>query len=127
MAEPNVTIISASIPVLRGFVRNVRKGTTSGSHPAGAYIRTGDNSHKIYGARSTNRTRSDGHNADGESDTSILRHSDGVEPGITRRTEIKVEYGSSEDMDGQKPTTNNSLGAIEMDRLGLRRDRMSNM
>ncbi|TDZ24365.1 hypothetical protein Cob_v003449 [Colletotrichum orbiculare MAFF 240422] len=47
MAEPNVTVISASIPVLRGFVRNVRKRTES-SPGAGAYVKTGDHSSKFY-------------------------------------------------------------------------------
>ncbi|GJC86163.1 hypothetical protein ColLi_09001 [Colletotrichum liriopes] len=47
MAEPNVAIISASIPVLRGFVRNVRKGTES-SPGVDVYRKTGDTSGSLY-------------------------------------------------------------------------------
>lgn len=127
MAEPNVTIISASIPVLRGFVRNVRRGTSSGSHPAGAYIRTGDNSHKIYGARSTNRTRSDTRNVDGESDRSILEHADANHGGITRKVEVNIEYGSAEDMDKLRTAANATGEEIEMDRIGASRDRATRL
>ncbi|KAL6352357.1 hypothetical protein LRP88_14339 [Fusarium phalaenopsidis] len=43
MAEPNVTIVSASIPVLRGFIRNVRTRTDS-TPRADMYLKTGENS-----------------------------------------------------------------------------------
>ncbi|RSL44531.1 hypothetical protein CEP54_014636 [Fusarium duplospermum] len=47
MAEPNVTIVSASTPVLRGFIRNVR--TRSNSTPrAGTYLKTGENSTRRF-------------------------------------------------------------------------------
>ncbi|GKT52824.1 integral membrane protein [Colletotrichum tofieldiae] len=47
MAETNVAIISASIPVLRGFVRNVRKGTES-SPGVDVYRKTGGTSGSFY-------------------------------------------------------------------------------
>ncbi|KZL81186.1 integral membrane protein, partial [Colletotrichum incanum] len=67
MAEPNITIISASIPVLRGFVRNVRKGTES-SPGAGAYMKTGG----FYDRSIATVARAKPQDEDTASDSSIL-------------------------------------------------------
>lgn len=120
MAEPNVTIISASIPILRGFVRNIRKGTTSGSHPAGAYIRTDDNSHTIYGPHSSNRTRSNTNNIDTESDTSILRCANTLNSTGHFNDE---NYGKDSSRQGEEhrgKATHNGVEEIEMDSITLR-------
>ncbi|KAF6824058.1 hypothetical protein CPLU01_11054 [Colletotrichum plurivorum] len=96
MAEPNVTIISASIPVLRGFVRNVRKRTES-SPGAGAYIKTGENSSRFYNRSVATAVRTAPKDQDVGSDSSILgngsQDADKVSGrGIALTTEISVEY-----------------------------------
>ncbi|KAK1658345.1 hypothetical protein BDP55DRAFT_565433 [Colletotrichum godetiae] len=96
MAEPNVTIISASIPVLRGFVRQVRKRTESSSG-AGAYIKTGDASGRFYNQSTVTATRGEPRDRDASSDSSILvseqqGSSAGGGGGITWTTEKSVEY-----------------------------------
>lgn len=96
MAEPNVTIISASIPVLRGFVRNVRKRTES-SPGAGAYIKTGDNSSRFYNRSVATAVRTTPKDQDVGSDSIILgngqQDGDMVSGrGIALTTEISVEY-----------------------------------
>jgi hypothetical protein len=69
-----VTIISASIPVLRGFTRAVR--SKNASEPvSGPYIRTG-NSSNAYG-RSGRRTRTDEVDDFDGSDASILGPTEG--------------------------------------------------
>ncbi|OLN83296.1 hypothetical protein CCHL11_03165 [Colletotrichum chlorophyti] len=96
MAEPNVTIISASIPVLRGFVRNVRKRTES-SPSGGAYVQTGDVSGRFYNRSTVTAVKKDGKDQDAASDSSILVKGlrDGANSGgggITSTTEVSVEY-----------------------------------
>ncbi|KAM9874304.1 hypothetical protein VD0004_g8215 [Verticillium dahliae] len=39
-AEPNATIVAASIPVLRDLVRNVRSGRGPSAYSSGQYIRS---------------------------------------------------------------------------------------
>lgn len=104
MAEPNVTIVSASIPVLRGFVRNVRNRSSEPSYPNGAgYSRTGDSNGKFYNRSTVTAQRKDDDDIDVGSDSSILgRDSNinnaqrdgraGAGGGITWTTEISVEY-----------------------------------
>ncbi|KAL2880349.1 hypothetical protein SGCOL_004402 [Colletotrichum sp. CLE4] len=96
MAEPNVTIISASIPVLRGFVSQVRKRTES-SPGAGAYIKTGDASGRFYNQSTVTATRGEPRDHDASSDSSILvseqqGSSAGGGGGITWTTQKSVEY-----------------------------------
>ncbi|KAF9875396.1 hypothetical protein CkaCkLH20_07216 [Colletotrichum karsti] len=96
MAEPNVTIISASIPVLRGFVRSARKRTES-SPGAGAYIKTGEQSSRFYNRSVVTATRAEPRDQDSASDKSILGKTprDGNTPaagGIALTTEVSVEY-----------------------------------
>ncbi|KAL0932299.1 uncharacterized protein CTRU02_213252 [Colletotrichum truncatum] len=122
MAEPNVTIISASIPVLRGFVRNVRKKT--GSSPgAGAYLKTGDHSSRFYNRSVVTATRNEPKDQDAASDSSILgpnqREGDGLSSGrIELTTEVSVEYesrpktGVARQVEGQN---NSTRGEYEMD------------
>ncbi|KAF4981519.1 hypothetical protein FZEAL_2704 [Fusarium zealandicum] len=94
MAEPNVTIVSASIPVLRGFVRNARNRT--GSSPGtGGYIKTGNSSRKFPNHTHTTAIRAERTvDPDGASDRSILaghpQNGDGA--GIIWTTEVSVEY-----------------------------------
>ncbi|TDZ61815.1 hypothetical protein CTRI78_v004060 [Colletotrichum trifolii] len=93
----NVTVISASIPVLRGFVRNVRKRTES-SPGAGVYVKTGDHSSKFYNRSTITAAKSRSKDEDGGSDGSILdqaqtQHADGLSGrGIALTTEIRVEH-----------------------------------
>ncbi|KAJ4266069.1 hypothetical protein NW762_004043 [Fusarium torreyae] len=91
MAEPNVTIISASIPVLRGFVRHTR--SRSGSSPGtGAYIKTGNSSNK-FGTRShTAAARANPVDLDTDSDKSILSGQTGNSGAIMWTTEVTIEY-----------------------------------
>ncbi|KAF5025654.1 hypothetical protein F66182_2260 [Fusarium sp. NRRL 66182] len=89
MAEPNVTIISASIPVLRGFVRQAR--TRTGSTP-GAYMKTGNSTGK-FGSRShTTAVRADPAEIDTDSDKSILGGQTGNPGAIMWTHEVSVEY-----------------------------------
>ncbi|KAK1727041.1 uncharacterized protein BDZ83DRAFT_772326 [Colletotrichum acutatum] len=112
MAEPNVTIISASIPVLRGFVRQVRKRTES-SPGAGAYIKTGDTSGRFYNRSTVTATRAEPRDQDASSDSSILvsgqqgSNASG-RGGITWTTEVSVEYAP-------RPQTGNHNGSMETD------------
>ncbi|KAF4466640.1 Integral membrane [Fusarium albosuccineum] len=117
MAEPNVTIISASIPVLRGFVRNVRN--RSGSSPGtGAYMKTGNSSSR-FNNRShvhTTEVRADAADQDGASDRSILgRGPEGGDGGgITWTTEVSVEYEAA---DMKQP----AKGAVNVEEFEMRR------
>ncbi|TDZ34401.1 hypothetical protein C8035_v009375 [Colletotrichum spinosum] len=110
MAEPNVTVISASIPVLRGFVRNVRKRTES-SPGAGAYVKTGDHGSKFCNRSTVTAAKSRSEDEDGGSECSILdqaqtQHADGLSGrGIALTTEIRVEHES-----GQVISTNTNNG-----------------
>lgn len=83
MAEPNVTIVSASIPVLRGFSRNLRTKKTSAS-ASGPYVRTGDSSNLYDNAG--RRSRTDGFCDYDGSDRSIL----GPDSGNDNRTKDAV-------------------------------------
>lgn len=125
MAEPNVTIISASIPVLRGFVRNVRKRTES-SPGAGAYLKTGDNSGRFYNRSVVTTVRADPKDQDAASDSSILDRSNNNGDinnggGITWTTEISVEYEPrpSDGKQGTSASSKKPSNAVEfeMDRM----------
>ncbi|KAM0561946.1 hypothetical protein ACHAPJ_002387 [Fusarium lateritium] len=100
MAEPNVTIISASIPVLRGFMRSPRTRSGSKGQKAGTYLKTGDNSaSRFYNRSVVTTTRPDPKDNDNASDSSILggSSSDRVprsDEGITWTHEVTVEYES---------------------------------
>ncbi|KAH8736118.1 hypothetical protein BGZ61DRAFT_341490 [Ilyonectria robusta] len=100
MAEPNVTIISACLPVLRSLVRNVRMRTDS-TPRAGGYLKTGDNSaERFYTRTTTTAVRAAPKDQDGASDSSILGRNpqdgdSGSGEGIARTTEISVTYESS--------------------------------
>ncbi|KAM0277138.1 hypothetical protein ACHAQH_006032 [Verticillium albo-atrum] len=96
MAEPNVTIISASIPVLRGFVRNARVRTESNQN-GGGYMKTGgSSSNKFYNSVTVTAARAEqkGADGDGDSDRSILGRGpqERSNDGITWTTEVSVEY-----------------------------------
>ncbi|EEU38528.1 uncharacterized protein NECHADRAFT_88658 [Fusarium vanettenii 77-13-4] len=74
IAEPKVTIVSASIPVLRGFIRNVRTRTDS-TPRASTYLKTGDNSTGRFYNRTVTAGRAHPEDQDGASDSSILGRS----------------------------------------------------
>ncbi|KAF5021263.1 hypothetical protein F66182_6661 [Fusarium sp. NRRL 66182] len=98
MSEPNVTIISASIPVLRGFMRNPRTRSGSKGQKAGTYLKTGDNStNRFYNRSVVTSARPDLKDHDNASDSSILGESSSErmprsEEGITWTHEVTVEY-----------------------------------
>lgn len=88
-AEPNVTIIAASIPVLRVLFRNIRSQQETGYPSSGAYIRS-DNLSKFQNqgmsvGRSGNVEDHD-NRGDGDSDRSMLPQ------GIVRTTEVMIDY-----------------------------------
>lgn len=121
MAEPNVTIISASIPVLRGFVRNVRNRSNPSYPGAGAYVKTGGSSSKFYNRSTVTAQRAEPkEDLDGGSDSSILgrdpRNGDGSGGGITWTTEVSVEYESRPRTGGNAKDAVNVEG-FEMDRI----------
>ncbi|KAK1452799.1 hypothetical protein CCUS01_10673 [Colletotrichum cuscutae] len=92
MAEPNATIIVASIPVLRVLFRNALSSRPS-EYPSGAYIRS-DNLSKIQnrGMSATCSSRNmDRDKRDNDSDQEFLG-------GIMKTTEVS---GDSIDCDGQ--------------------------
>ncbi|KAG7125067.1 hypothetical protein HYQ45_013406 [Verticillium longisporum] len=93
MAEPNVTIISASIPVLRGFVRSARVRTESNNN-GGGYVKTGDSSNKFYNSVTVTAGRAEAKGDDGDSDRSILGHGPQGRDinGIAWTTTVSVEY-----------------------------------
>ncbi|KAF4915222.1 hypothetical protein CGCVW01_v010390 [Colletotrichum viniferum] len=88
-AEPNVTIIAASIPVLRVLFRNIRSQRETGYPSSGAYIRS-DNLSKFQNqGMSAGRSRTvEDHDKrdDGDSDRSILPQ------GIVRTTEVTIDF-----------------------------------
>ncbi|KAH8660130.1 hypothetical protein BX600DRAFT_467283 [Xylariales sp. PMI_506] len=105
MAEPNVTIISASIPVLRSFVRTARKRGTGSSPGAGAYIKTGDGSSRFHTITTHNDAkRANGNPPDNDSDTSILGQgrSGTGNGGITWTTEVSVDFDVAPQKGGTK-------------------------
>lgn len=87
--EPNVTIIAASIPVLRVLFRNIRSQRETEYPSSGAYIRS-DNLSKFQNqGMSSGRSRTvEDHDKrdDGDSDQRILPQ------GIVRTTEVTVDY-----------------------------------
>lgn len=110
-AEPNVTIVSASIPVLRGFVRKVRgrpSKSSSSAYAANRSVQTGgiNTSSRAYKTRTITASVARGGdrgtdlNADDASDSSILGLGlNAAEPGdgnsgggIKCTTEITVGY-----------------------------------
>ncbi|KAM0328130.1 hypothetical protein ACHAQA_005535 [Verticillium albo-atrum] len=101
MAEPNVTIISASIPVLRGFVRNARIRTQS-NPTGGGYIKTGESNSKFYNAGTVTAVRSEIKDHDADSDRSILGRGpqDAENGGITWTHEVSVEYEARPETSG---------------------------
>ncbi|KAM9876381.1 hypothetical protein VDGL01_09511 [Verticillium dahliae] len=102
MAEPNVTIISASIPVLRGFVRSARVRTGSNNN-GGGYVKTGDSSNKFYNSVTVTAGRAEAKGDDGDSDRSILGHGPQGRDinGIAWTTTVSVEYeDQSRESDG---------------------------
>lgn len=89
MAEPNVTIIAACIPVLRVLFRHIRSTREAEYPSSGAYIRSDTLSkfrnQDIQGGRSR-ITRNQDERDDGDSDRSMLPQ------GIIRTTEVTVDY-----------------------------------
>ncbi|RMJ13135.1 hypothetical protein BHE90_004923 [Fusarium euwallaceae] len=118
MAEPNVTIVSASIPVLRGFIRNVRTRTDS-TPRAGTYLKTGDNSTGRFYNRTITAGRAHPEDQDGASDSSILGRSpqdgDGSSGGgITWTTEVSVEYEPRPQTENAGKDARGNVEVIEM-------------
>ncbi|TEA19607.1 hypothetical protein C8034_v009300 [Colletotrichum sidae] len=119
MAEPNVTVISASIPVLRGFVRNVRKRTES-SPGAGAYVKTGDHGSKFCNRSTVTAAKSRSEDEDGGSECSILdqaqtQHADGLSGrGIALTTEIRVEHESGRVISTNTNNGNSGVAGFEL-------------
>ncbi|KFA80836.1 hypothetical protein S40288_08523 [Stachybotrys chartarum IBT 40288] len=102
LAEPNTTIIAASVPVLRVLVRDVRTqlGGYSNSHPgasgyAGGYIKSTNN--KFHQGEITSTEQTVVNTGDADSDRSILGHSSKGLHGISRTTEVTIEYGLKDD------------------------------
>lgn len=97
MAEPNVTVIAASIPVLRGFIRNARNRSRSSPGSGGAYARTTSD---FYNRSTVTADRGEPKDSDNASDTSILGRvgempKDGGETGggqIVWTSEIRVHH-----------------------------------
>ncbi|KAF4828196.1 hypothetical protein CGCTS75_v007571 [Colletotrichum tropicale] len=89
MAEPNVTIVAACIPVLRVLFRHIRSTREAEYPSSGAYIRSDTLSkfrnQDIQGGRSR-ITRNQDERDDGDSDRSMLPQ------GIIRTTEVTVDY-----------------------------------
>ncbi|KAF9877419.1 hypothetical protein CkaCkLH20_05119 [Colletotrichum karsti] len=90
MAEPNVTIIAACIPVLRVLVRHIRSTREAEYPSSGAYIRS-DNLSKFQnqsmpGGRSRTVNHHDPAGNDTDSDRSMLPQ------GIVRTTEVTIDY-----------------------------------
>lgn len=106
MAEPNATIIAASIPSLRGLVRDVRNKSTNQYNSPGAagYLRSTTSKFQMHtmpgGARRGGSDPTDHGANDGDSDKSILGHPKGHE-GIERTTEVRVEYDLESRQSGQ--------------------------
>ncbi|KZL71530.1 integral membrane protein [Colletotrichum tofieldiae] len=119
MAEPNVAIISASIPVLRGFVRDVRKGTESS--PGGdVYRKTGGTSGSFYDRNivTVSKTESQDH--------SILAHTlqdgdIGNKEAVTRTTETSIDFKPRPESGHRegfvKPKRLANVAEFEMDRI----------
>ncbi|KAM5347258.1 hypothetical protein ACJ41O_010263 [Fusarium nematophilum] len=121
MAEPNVTIVSASIPVLRGFIRNVRTRTDS-TPRAGAYLKTGDNSTGRFYNRTVTAVRAEPKCQDGASDSSILGRNpqdgdSGSGEGITWTTEVSVEYESRPRTGNATKEAGRDVEEFEMDNI----------
>lgn len=104
MAEPNVTIISASIPVLRGFTRGMRTKDSSAAAASGPYVRTG-NSSAAYGHSGRGPRHEELDDLDG-SDTSILGQS----------TNTKVDSTVAL-QNGVMVTTDVNVESVEMERM----------
>ncbi|KAH9228565.1 hypothetical protein K456DRAFT_1753276 [Colletotrichum gloeosporioides 23] len=89
LAEPNVTNIAASIPVLRVLFRNIRSQRETEYRSSGAYIRS-DNLSKFQnqGMSAGRSTTVEDHDkrGDGDSDRSILPQC------IVRTTEVTIDY-----------------------------------
>ncbi|KAL9948401.1 hypothetical protein D7B24_007165 [Verticillium nonalfalfae] len=97
-AEPNATIIAASIPVLRVLVRNVRSGRGPSAYPSGQYIKSDTLSKFQAPSNAVNTVDDDGFalsKGDASSDRSILPRELEQKAGITRTREVTVEYDSS--------------------------------
>ncbi|KAM0329274.1 hypothetical protein ACHAQA_004579 [Verticillium albo-atrum] len=96
-AEPNATIIAASIPVLRVLIRNVRSGRGPSAYPSGQYIKS-DTLSKFQAPSNTVNTVNDDAfefgKGDASSDRSILPRGPETTGGITRTREVTVEYDS---------------------------------
>lgn len=103
MAEPYATIIAASVPVLRGFIRSARTGASNSGHGQGisdGYMKQqGSQTHNQSVVKS--RRRNIG-NTDNDSDISILgrvreENAIGNSPpaGIMWTQEISVQYESA--------------------------------
>lgn len=121
MAEPNVTIVSASIPVLRGFIRNVRTRTDS-TPRAGIYLKTGDNSTGRFYNRTITAGRTHPEDQDCASDSSILGRGPqdgdgGSGGGITWTTEISVEYEPRPQAENTTKDVRGNAEVIEMDNI----------
>ncbi|KAL2757271.1 hypothetical protein ACRALDRAFT_1067902 [Sodiomyces alcalophilus JCM 7366] len=126
-AEPNVTIVSASIPVLRGFVRTVRNRT--GSSPGtGGYLKTGTSNSRFYNRSAVTAGRSVAKDIDGASDSSILGRSPQDADngsgggGITWTTEVSIQYEnrprtSDGPSKGAAPGSNETVYEYEMNRV----------
>jgi hypothetical protein len=100
-AEPNATIMAASIPAFRVLVKNLRSSRKEASYRANQYIKS-DNMSKFH----NNITANDSGLEYGAMDASSDHSDHGILPvepgasgktGITRTREVKVEYDDSQD------------------------------
>ncbi|KAM0283146.1 hypothetical protein ACHAQH_002627 [Verticillium albo-atrum] len=102
LAEPNSTIIAASIPVLRVLVRDARTnygGYNGSSGGPAAYIESQNSRFHVHkdGQGAVAQPSTVG-NTDASSDRSILGHSPERPVGISRTTEVTVEYESGAEL-----------------------------
>jgi hypothetical protein len=111
-AEPNATIVAASIPVLRVLFRDVKKRYGSKGPLGNGYLRS-DGGSKFHNGTSGHVAEvSSAVKGDNDSETSILP-SGGEGAGIRQTRQVTVEYGARDLFQGYSE-------AIEMDDCGGR-------
>lgn len=93
LAEPNATIIAASIPSLRGLVRDVRNNYANqyNSPNAVGYLRSTNSKFRVHPSQNLTAADRNGPSTDASSDKSILGQAK-MGNGIERTTEITVDY-----------------------------------
>ncbi|KAH8660334.1 hypothetical protein BX600DRAFT_551752 [Xylariales sp. PMI_506] len=124
LAEPNATIIAASIPVLRVLFKaklHEYGGSSSRGGPGGAYLRSTNNKfHSQF--TSTVRGTADAANLDNGSDRSILQKDGKDIDGITRTRMVTVTYDEAS-MKNDGAPDNDLDDAIEMNTRFSSRER----